>query len=105
MEYLCELKPYGALPNSRQAEHLKIGKKGFLHFGMNTFTDLERGNGKEDAKLFNPTVIDCREWVRKFKMCGFEILIIAAKHHDGFCMWQSEYTEHCMKNSPYKDGK
>lgn len=104
MEYLCGLKPYGALPNKRQLEHLKLGKKAFLHFGMSTFTDSEWGTGTEESKQFNPHTVDCRQWVRSFKAAGFEIIIIAAKHHDGFCMWQSAYTEHCMKNSPYKDG-
>ncbi len=105
MELLCGLKPYGALPNKRQLEHLKIGKKAFLHFGMSTFTNAEWGTGEEDAKQFAPENVDCRQWIRKIKAAGFEFAIITAKHHDGFCLWQSKYTEQCMKNSPYQDGK
>ncbi len=99
------LKPYGVVPSKRQMEHYKIEKKAFFHFGVNTFTNLEWGEGTESESAFNPVGCDCRQWIRAIKEAGFELAIITAKHHDGFCLWPSEYTEHSVKNSPYKDGK
>jgi alpha-L-fucosidase len=83
----------------------EIGKKAFFHFGVNTFTNVEWGDGKEKASLFNPTDIDVREWIRDVKSAGFNMAILTAKHHDGFCLWPSKYTEHSVKNSPYKNGE
>lgn len=103
--YLHGIEPYGALPTYRQLEHLKMGRKAFFHFGVNTFIDVEWGNGTEAEQLFDPTDIDIRSWIRDIKAAGFELAIITAKHHDGFCLWPSKYTEHSVKNSPYKNGK
>ena len=97
--------PYGATPNYRQLRMYEIGKKAFFHFGVNTFTNVEWGDGKESAKIFNPTDTDVRSWIRGVKAAGFEMAILTAKHHDGFCLWPSKYTEHSVKNSPYKNGK
>ena len=97
--------PYGATPNSRQIRMYERGKKAFFHFGVNTFTNLEWGDGSESEKIFNPTDIDVRSWIRGVKSAGFKMAILTAKHHDGFCLWPSKYTEHSIKNSPYKNGK
>jgi len=99
------LSPVGALPNERQLEWYKRERMIFFHFGMNTFTDREWGDGTESPVTFNPTELDTRQWVRVVKDAGFTAAIITAKHHDGFCLWQTKYTEHSIKNSPYKNGK
>ncbi len=89
-------------PSPRQLEWLKMEKFIFCHFGVNTFTDREWGDGTEDEMLFNPTNLDCDQWVEVAKAGGFTGIVITAKHHDGFCLWPSAYTEHSVKNSPYK---
>ena len=98
------IPPYGATPNERQLKMFEIGKKAFFHFGVNTFTNAEWGNGEESASIFNPTQTDVRSWIRGIKAAGFKLAILTAKHHDGFCLWPSKYTEHSIKNSPYKNG-
>lgn len=77
----------------------------FVHFSPNTYTNLEWGLGNEDPSIFNPAELDCDSWCEAFKSAGMKGVVLTAKHHDGFCLWQSKYTEHCMKNSPYKNGK
>ena len=104
-EKYYDIKPFGATPSYRQMEHLKMGKKAFFHFGVNTFSNNEWGDGKESARIFDPTDLNIRSWIRDIKAAGFKLAIITAKHHDGFCLWPSAYTEHSVKNSPYKGGK
>ena len=77
----------------------------FVHFNMNTFTDLEWGLGGESPSNFNPTELDTRQWARVAKEAGMKAIILTAKHHDGFCLWPSAYTKHSVKNSPWKNGE
>ncbi len=99
------IKNYGVCPNSRQMEWYRRERTIFFHFGMNTFTDREWGDGTDAVSNFNPTELDCRQWVKTIKDAGFTMAIITAKHHDGFCLWQTKYTDYSVKNSPYKNGK
>ncbi len=99
------LAPCGATPNARQIEWYKRERMVFFHFGMNTFTGKEWGDGMESPALFNPSELDVYQWVRTARDAGFGAAILTAKHHDGFCLWPSKYTEHSIKNSPYKNGK
>lgn len=97
--------PYGPLPSERQLAWHELEFYAFIHFNMNTFTNKEWGFGDEDPKLFNPTELDCRQWARICKEAGMKGIIITAKHHDGFCLWPSAYTEHSVRNSTWRDGK
>ena len=93
-------------PTARQLERLRETQfYAFIHFSPNTYTGLEWGTGKEDPAIFNPTELDCDQWVEAIKSAGMKGAVITAKHHDGFCLWQTETTEHSIKNSPYKNGK
>lgn len=99
------LKPYGATPNERQMEWYGRERTIFFHFGMNTFTGREWGDGGESPSMFNPSELCVEQWVKAIKDGGFTTAILTAKHHDGFCLWQTKYTEHCIRNSPYKNGE
>ena len=99
------LKPYGATPNERQLEWYGREKTIFFHFGMNTFTGREWGDGTESPSTFNPSELCVEQWIKAIKDGGFTTAILTAKHHDGFCLWQTKYTEHSVKNSPYKNGQ
>ena len=97
--------PYGALPNENHLSWHQMEYYAFVHFNMNTFTDEEWGHGNETPDQFNPTELDARQWARVCKEAGMSAIIITAKHHDGFCLWPSQYTEHSVKNSPWRDGE
>ncbi|HMI77389.1 MAG TPA: alpha-L-fucosidase, partial [Ferruginibacter sp.] len=77
----------------------------FMHFGPNTFTDLEWGHGNEKAEIFDPKQLDCEQWCRIAKASGAKGIIITAKHHDGFCLWPSKFSKHTVRESKWKDGK
>ena len=93
------------VPTPEQLKWQSLELTAFLHFGMNTFTGNEWGNGTDSPDLFNPTELDCRQWVRALKDGGFRMAILTAKHHDGFCLWPTATTEYSVKNSPWKDGQ
>jgi alpha-L-fucosidase len=98
-------KPWGAVPSPRQWRWHGREAYAFVHFSINTYTDKEWGFGDESPKLFNPTDFDPDQIVAAAKAGGLRGLILTAKHHDGFCLWPTTLTEHCIRNSPYKDGK
>lgn len=96
--------PNKVIPSKLQVEYQKMETIGFIHFTVNTFTDREWGYGNEDPKIFNPKKLDAKQWARIAKDGGLKELILTTKHHDGFCLWPSKYTEHSIKFCPYKNG-
>ena len=98
-------EPFGPLPTQKQLDWQEMEFYAFVHFSLNTFTNKEWGYGDESPALFNPTNLDVRQWARIVKAAGMKGIILVAKHHDGFCLWPSAYTERSVKNSPWKNGK
>ena len=97
-------KPYGPIPSARQLRWHAMELYGFLHFTINTFTDKEWGYGDESPSIFNPTDFDAEQIARTVSAAGMKGLILTCKHHDGFCLWPSKYTEHSVKSSPWRNG-
>jgi alpha-L-fucosidase len=93
------------VPSASQLEWQEAELVMFLHYGMNTMRRTDLGTGQEHPSEFNPEVVNVKQWVKVAKDAGFKYLILTAKHHDGFCLWPSEFTTHSIKNSPYKGGK
>lgn len=97
--------PFGPVPTENQVRWQEMEYYAFVHYSLNTYTDQSWGFGNEDVKLFNPEKLDCRQWARTCKEAGMKGIIITAKHHCGFCLWPSRYTDYSVKNAPWKNGK
>ncbi len=96
---------FGPIPSKQQLAWHEKEFYLFMHFGPNTFTNLEWGKGSEDPNVFNPTQIDCNQWARIAKAAGAKGIIITAKHHDGFCLWPSKFSHHTVRESKWMNGK
>ena len=92
-------------PSCRQLDYQSREMVGFIHFGVNTFTQAEWGTGKESPTIFNPTNLDAEKWIKTFKDAGITAVIFVAKHHDGFCLWPSKYTSHTVASSSWRKGE
>ena len=101
---MTNIKPHGALPSQAQLAYLEDELAAFIHFGPNTFYDQEWGTGQEVPERFNPTKLDARKWVRVLKETGFKKLILVVKHHDGFVLYPTAYTDYSVKASPWRKG-
>ncbi|NCI46639.1 alpha-L-fucosidase [Sediminibacterium soli] len=101
----AQVKPLGPLPTKQQLQWHEKEFYLFVHFGPNTFTEKEWGDGKEDPSAFNPSGLDCAQWVRIARQAGAKGIILTAKHHDGFCLWPSKHSTHTVRESKWMNGK
>jgi alpha-L-fucosidase len=93
------------LPRPNQTEWMRLERTIFIHFGPNTFRGVEWGDGREDPSIFNPTALDADQWVRSAKEAGAKMVILVCKHHDGFNLWPTRYSDHSVAASPWRGGK
>jgi len=93
------------LPRPNQTAWMRLERTFFLHFGVNTFNEVEWGTGREEPSVFNPTALDANQWLGAVKNFGGNLFVLVAKHHDGFCMWPTRYTPHSVAASPWRGGK
>lgn len=98
-------KPYGPVPTAAQLAWQQMEMNMFCHFGPNTFTGKEWGDGTEIEDIFNPTALNCDQWAAVAKSAGFKGIIITAKHHDGFCLWPNPVSEHTVAQSSWRNGQ
>lgn len=98
-------EPYGPVPTEAQLQWQRMEMNMFCHFGPNTFTGKEWGDGTEVEDIFNPTQLDCRQWTKIARAAGFKGIILTAKHHDGFCLWPNPESEHTVAQSIWRNGK
>ena len=100
-----EIADYGPLPSKAQMQYHREELAAFIHFGMNTYYDREWGDGQEDPYYFYPEHLDTDQWIKTLKDAGFKRTIMVVKHHDGFLLYPSKYTDHTIAKSGWKDGK
>jgi alpha-L-fucosidase len=102
---VVDISPNKVVPSEKLIAYQQMELIGFIHFTVNTFTNKEWGYGDESPEIFNPSELNVEQWVKTAKSAGMQELILTAKHHDGFCLWPSQYTKHSIKNSPYNSGE
>src|SRR5450432_793370 len=84
------------LPRANQTDWMRLERTFFLHFGVNTFNEVEWGSGREEPSIFNPTALDANQWLDAMQNFGGKMIVLVCKHHDGFCMWPTRYTPHSV---------